>query len=252
MNEDENMVCDGCGDERPAAPSIARTNPIVGFDAAEEEELQTDSNSSANDNLEADDTDEKEDLTRSPEPPPTLDNENEDYESPNVVTTPSAMSTTSVEEDEDKPPTRLDNQYEDFEPPKVITAPPAKLSTRIEEDEESPNLSFTSQRLYLVFVNTPAQSLVKSRVAIEFDVFPVISIGRNPENVVVVPDQEVSRKHAQLSMEGGKVILKDLQSANGTFVYDGKQFQRVNGSVEIKPNTILKFGSGTIVRLINE
>jgi pSer/pThr/pTyr-binding forkhead associated (FHA) protein len=145
----------------------------------------------------------------------------------------------------------LDNQYEDFEPPKAITAPPAKLSTRV-EDEETPNLSFTSQRLYMVFVNTPAQSLVKSRVAIEFDVFPVISIGRNPENVVVVPDQEVSRKHARLSLEGGKVILKDLQSANGTFVYDGKQFQRVNGSVEIKPNTILKFGSGTIVRLINE
>src|SRR5712664_2419419 len=106
MNEDENMVCDGCGDERPAAPSIARTKPNVGLDTAEEEDLQTYSDSSPNDNLEADDTDEKEDLTRSPEPTPTLDNENEDYESPNVVTTPSAMSTTSVEEDEDKPPNR--------------------------------------------------------------------------------------------------------------------------------------------------
>jgi hypothetical protein len=290
MNEDENMICDGCGDERPAAPSIARTKPSVGLDVADDEELQTDSGTSPNDDLEADRTDEKEDLAKSSEPPTILDkgnedNENEDYESPNVITKPSASSSTSVEEDEETPPTRLDNQYEDFEPPKAITAPPAKLSTRVEdeetpptrldnqyedfeppkaitappaklstrvEDEETPNLSFTSQRLYMVFVNTPAQSLVKSRVAIEFDVFPVISIGRNPENVVVVPDQEVSRKHARLSLEGGKVILKDLQSANGTFVYDGKQFQRVNGSVEIKPNTILKFGSGTIVRLINE
>jgi len=256
MNEDENMICDGCGDERPAAPSIARTKPSVGLDVADDEELQTDSDTSPNDDLEADRTDEKEDLAKSSELPTILDkgnedNENEDYESPNVITKPSASSSTSVEEDEETPPTRLDNQYEDFEPPKAITAPPAKLSTRV-EDEETPNLSFTSQRLYMVFVNTPAQSLIKSRVAIEFDVFPVISIGRNPENVVVVPDQEVSRKHAQLSMEGGKVILKDLQSANGTFVYDGKQFQRVNGSVEIKPNTILKFGSGTIVRLINE
>src|SRR2546421_6014333 len=193
----------------------------------------------------------KEDLVESPEPPTKLDNENEDYEPPTAVTTPLPTPPITVEEDEETPPIRLDNQYEDFEPPKVITAPLPRSSTRV-EDEETPNLSFTSQRLYMVFVNTPAQSLIKSRVAIEFDVFPVISIGRNPENVVVVPDQEVSRKHAQLSLEAGKVILKDLQSANGTFVYDGKQFQRVNGSVEIKPNTILKFGSGTIVRLINE
>src|SRR5213593_1760668 len=216
MNEDENMICDGCGDERPAAPSIARTKPNFGPDTVEEEELQSNSDSSLDDKLEADDTDEKEDLVESPEPP-----------------------------------TKLDNENEDFEPPTAITTALPRSSTRV-EDEETPNLSFTSQRLYMVFVNTPAQSLIKSRVAIEFDVFPVISIGRNPENVVVVPDQEVSRKHAQLSLEGGKVILKDLQSANGTFVYDGKQFQRVNGSVEIKPNTILKFGSGTIVRLINE
>jgi len=251
MNEDENMVCDGCGDERPATSSTARTEPIVGLDSVEEEELQTVSDSSPNSKLEADDKDEKEDMTQSPEPPTRLDNETDDYESPNVITTPSARLSTDVEEAEETPPTKLDNQYEDFEPPKVITAPLPRSSTRV-EDEEPPNLSFTSQRLYMVFVNTPAQSLIKSRVAIEFDVFPVISIGRNPENVVVVPDQEVSRKHAQLSLEGGKVTLKDLQSANGTFVYDGKQFQRVNGSVEIKPNTILKFGSGTIVRLINE
>jgi len=251
MNEDENMICDGCGDERPAAPSIARTKPSIGLDVADEEELQSDSDSSPDDKLEADDTDEKEDLVESPEPPTKLDNENEDYESPTAVTTPLPTPSITVEEDEETPPIRLDNQYEDFEPPKVITAPLPRSSTRV-EDEETPNLSFTSQHLYMVFVNTPAQSLIKSRVAIEFDVFPVISIGRNPENVVVVPDQEVSRKHAQLSLEGGKVILKDLQSANGTFVYDGKQFQRVNGSVEIKPNTILKFGSGTIVRLINE
>ena len=101
----------------------------------------------------------------------------------------------------------------------------------------------------MVFVNSPAQSIIKSKVAIDFEDFPTISIGRNPENVVVVPDQEVSRKHAELSMEGGKIIVRDLNSKNGTYVYNGKQFDKVSDSAEVKLNSLLKFGTGTIVRL---
>src|SRR5438445_5999483 len=130
MNEDENMICDGCGDERPAAPSIARTKPNFGPDTVEEEELQSDSDSSSDDKLEADDTDEKEDLVESPEPPTKLDNENEDYESPTAVMTPLPTPSITVEEDEETPPIRLDTQYEDFEPPKVVPAPLPRSSTR--------------------------------------------------------------------------------------------------------------------------
>jgi pSer/pThr/pTyr-binding forkhead associated (FHA) protein len=107
-------------------------------------------------------------------------------------------------------------------------------------------------RFYMVFVNTSAQSLIKSKVPIEFDDFPVVSIGRSPENVVVIPDQEVSRKHAELTMEGAKLMLKDLNSKNGTYLYNGKEFQQVHDSVEVKPNSIVKFGTGTIVRLTSE
>jgi len=107
-------------------------------------------------------------------------------------------------------------------------------------------------RYYMVFVNTPAQSLIKSKVPIEFDDFPVVSIGRSPENVVVIPDQEVSRKHAELTMDGAKLMLKDLNSKNGTYLYNGKEFQQVHDSVEVKPNSIVKFGTGTIVRLTGE
>jgi hypothetical protein len=107
-------------------------------------------------------------------------------------------------------------------------------------------------RYYMVFVNTPAQSLIKSKVPIEFDDFPVVSIGRSPENVVVIPDQEVSRKHAELTMNGPKLMLKDLDSKNGTYLYNGKEFQQVHDSVEVKPNSIVKFGTGTIVRLTSE
>jgi len=49
-----------------------------------------------------------------------------------------------------------------------------------------------------------------------------------------------------------KLMLKDLGSLNGTFLYDGKEFQRVSDSVEVKPNNVLKFGTGTIVKLVSE
>jgi FHA domain-containing protein len=107
-------------------------------------------------------------------------------------------------------------------------------------------------RYYFVFVSSPSQSMVKSKVQIDFETFPVVSIGRSPENIVVLPDQEVSRKHAELTMEGDKLMLKDMSSKNGTFLYDGKKFQPVTDSVELKPNTVVKFGTGTILRLTSE
>ncbi len=107
-------------------------------------------------------------------------------------------------------------------------------------------------RYYLVFVATAASSLVKSKVPIDFELFPIISIGRSPENIVVIPDLEVSRKHAELTTDGVKLMLRDLNSKNGTFLYNGKEFLRVSDSVEVKPNSIVKFGTGTIVRLTSE
>ncbi len=139
-----------------------------------------------------------------------------------------------------------------FQPSTIISSPSSAIETTPPPTPEPPSQSMGEGRYYLVFVNTPAHSLVKSKVPIEFDVFPVITIGRSPENVVVVPDQEVSRKHAELTTEGMKVVLRDLKSKNGTFVYDGKKFEQVTGSVEVKPNSILKFGTGTIVRLVSE
>ncbi len=141
-----------------------------------------------------------------------------------------------------------DGEEADFETPETVVAAPGPTL----EPTPEPTPPSSDQRYYLVFVNTPAHSLIKSRVGIEFDDFPTVTIGRNPENIVVIPDPEVSRKHAQLSLEGSRVVLKDLKSSNGTYVYDGKEFQRVSDSVEVKPNTVIKFGTNTIVRLVIE
>jgi two-component system, NtrC family, sensor kinase len=49
-----------------------------------------------------------------------------------------------------------------------------------------------------------------------------VTIGRGTTNSVQLHDTEVSREHAELSLRGDKIVLKDLGSSNGTFV-NGRQ-----------------------------
>jgi ABC-type multidrug transport system ATPase subunit len=46
----------------------------------------------------------------------------------------------------------------------------------------------------------------------------VISIGRTPDNQIVVAHAQVSSKHAQIVKQGNELFIQDLGSANGTFV----------------------------------
>lgn len=46
----------------------------------------------------------------------------------------------------------------------------------------------------------------------------VVTIGRWSENDVVLPDREVSRRHAQIRQDSGQYVLIDLGSKNGTLV----------------------------------
>ena len=46
----------------------------------------------------------------------------------------------------------------------------------------------------------------------------VVTIGRLPENVVTLPHQTVSRRHAEVRVEGMRALLTDVGSAGGTFV----------------------------------
>src|SRR5260370_24043807 len=45
-----------------------------------------------------------------------------------------------------------------------------------------------------------------------------IVIGRSGEWDVVLAEDMVSRKHAKISTQGGKIVIEDLGSTNGTFV----------------------------------
>ncbi len=44
---------------------------------------------------------------------------------------------------------------------------------------------------------------------------PKTSIGRGPSNHIVVPDNSLSTRHAEIANEGGQFTITDLESTNG-------------------------------------
>jgi pSer/pThr/pTyr-binding forkhead associated (FHA) protein len=111
----------------------------------------------------------------------------------------------------------------------------------------------TEKIYYLVFENSPVQSLVNTRATLDFEASSTISVGRDPNtNTIVIPDPDVSRHHAEFSMDGTRVILKDLGSSNGTYLHDGKEFQELRDSAPVKLKSMIKFGTSTIVKLTRE
>lgn len=71
----------------------------------------------------------------------------------------------------------------------------------------------------------------------------VIKMGRHPSNDIAFDperDRDASSKHAELRVEGGRVVVYDLGSANGTFV-DGR---KVVGSMPIPSGTEVELGFG--------
>ncbi|HYY92548.1 MAG TPA: FHA domain-containing protein [Candidatus Dormibacteraeota bacterium] len=269
-NEDFRKFCDGCGDKRPGATVATKgiaIEDLLGTGSSDDSSTSDDDTSKKSKGKkgkknkksdEDDDTLEPERLgPASSEPAPfqsAKTEQSDDFESkttddfgskpsddfgskPSFVLTGPEPSPTSADDTSPK------DSFSTFQPTSKTTTLPSPSS----------GSGFpSSQRYYMVFVNTPASSLIKTRVAIEFGDFPTVSIGRSPENIIVIPDPEVSRKHASLTLDGDRMTLKDLGSSNGSFIYNGKEFERVSDSVEVRPNSVLKFGTGTIVKLVAE
>ena len=70
----------------------------------------------------------------------------------------------------------------------------------------------------------------------------VNSIGRHDDCQIRIRSSQVSRRHCQLFGEGNQLILRDLDSSNGTFV-NGK---RVLGQQTLKPGDVLTIGGVTL------
>lgn len=258
-NEDFRKFCDGCGDKRPGATVASKgismddlLGPGSSTDTPSTFETEDDTSSKAKKDKKskksAKDSDEEPSFEPAKLEPSTA--ASQWFDSGKDQSTDDFESNSSIQSnnDSDSKPSFVVSGPEPSAPSDENLAAPEPLTF----SQPSPEPQTPGQHYYIVFVNTPASSLIKTRVMMEFEDFPTVTIGRSPENVVVIPDPEVSRKHASLSISGSSLTLKDLGSSNGTFVYNGKEFERVNGSATVGPNTVLKFGTGTIVKLVSE
>ncbi|MCL2778472.1 MAG: FHA domain-containing protein [Polyangiaceae bacterium] len=86
----------------------------------------------------------------------------------------------------------------------------------------------------------------------------IVSIGRTPDNKIVVPHPQVSARHAQIINQGGQLLLEDLGSANGTIVRGqriarGQRVPVTNGEkVYIGPMPVLIHIAGQQVNVVIE
>jgi pSer/pThr/pTyr-binding forkhead associated (FHA) protein len=73
----------------------------------------------------------------------------------------------------------------------------------------------------------------EGRVLKEYTVGVGLTIGRSPDNAVIIDNPAVSGHHARVFSESGAVILEDLNSTNGTFVNGQHTTRRVLRSGDV-------------------
>jgi len=65
------------------------------------------------------------------------------------------------------------------------------------------------------------------------------TVGRVSDNAFEIPESSVSSHHAEIVLRGGDVVVRDLNSTNGTFI-NGDQ---ITGEAVLKPGQILRLGT---------
>ncbi|MPY94066.1 MAG: FHA domain-containing protein [Acidimicrobiia bacterium] len=55
---------------------------------------------------------------------------------------------------------------------------------------------------------------------------PLVTLGRHPESAIFLDDVTVSRRHAEISYTGGRYLIRDVGSLNGTYVNRSRVEQR--------------------------
>lgn len=72
------------------------------------------------------------------------------------------------------------------------------------------------------------------------------TVGRVEDNAFQIPDASVSSHHCEIILRGNEVVIRDLNSTNGTFI-NGQQINEAT----LKPSQILRLGQ-VEVRLESE
>ena len=70
----------------------------------------------------------------------------------------------------------------------------------------------------------------------------LMSIGRDPSNTVAVNDPEISRQHAKMFLQGGKIVIEDSGSTNGTAING----TRISGPHVLKSGEMISLGEDIV------
>ncbi|WP_069808312.1 FHA domain-containing protein [Vulcanisaeta thermophila] len=103
-------------------------------------------------------------------------------------------------------------------------------------------------KLELLFVDNPQNFMKDFRVVFDLSVIKEITLGRSPENMVVIPDPTVSRKHAVITVVNDEGLIKDLNSTNGTYVLENGSFHRIN-EYRFRSEVVVRLGYYTVIKL---
>ena len=68
-------------------------------------------------------------------------------------------------------------------------------------------------------------------------------IGRTPDAVVRISSSRVSRRHARIVVTGGRAVLEDLGSKNGTYL----RGRRIHGPAELSDGDEICFGRDVVL-----
>jgi hypothetical protein len=81
------------------------------------------------------------------------------------------------------------------------------------------------------------------RVVKRYSMGPIVTIGRLPDNTIVIDNAAVSGHHACISLDGTAFVLEDLDSTNGTLVGDRRITRHTlqNGDLVRIGNHVLEF-----------
>jgi|Deesub1362B_J571_1020462.scaffolds.fasta_scaffold03713_2 pSer/pThr/pTyr-binding forkhead associated (FHA) protein len=91
--------------------------------------------------------------------------------------------------------------------------------------------------------------IVIEKGLLEERVYPLekkLTIGRRPTNDIYLSDPSVSRQHAEIVLEGGRAVVRDLGSHNGTFL-NGERVEKA----PLSNGDTIQIG-GTLFRFVQE
>ncbi|HEU0009303.1 MAG TPA: FHA domain-containing protein [Verrucomicrobiae bacterium] len=68
---------------------------------------------------------------------------------------------------------------------------------------------------------------------------PTTTVGRVSDNAFEIPEASVSSHHAEILLRGTEVVVRDLNSTNGTYIAG----ERITSEAVLKPGQILRLGT---------